>query len=220
MSFAIITRKRQPIMIDETIPISDKFVPAEEFVISDLETLKVLADPLRISIMEYLGKPGTVKEVARRLDKPPTKLYYHFNLLEKHGLIQMVETRIVSGIIEKHYQVAARVFRLEKGLLSPGSAEFDENLDVTLSSLFENVRDDIHSSIANGIVETGTSAPDHRRLLMTQAHFHLTPEQARMFYARLMSLLEEYGLDEAEVNEDAQPYKLLLLLHPSARGTP
>lgn len=205
-------------MIDETISISEKFIPAEELIISDLETLKVLADPLRISIMEYLGKPGTVKEVAGKLGKPPTKLYYHFNLLEKHGLLQMVETRIVSGIIEKHYQVAARVFRLEKGLLSPSSAEFDQNLEVTLTSLFENVREDIHTSIAVGRVETGADAPDHRRLLMSQAHFHLTPEQARTFYARLMSLLEEFDLEDAEDNSSAEPYKLLLMLHPSARG--
>lgn len=61
------------------------FKPTPEMIITDLETLKVLADPLRLSIIEYLSRPGTVKKIAEKLDKPPTKLYYHFNLLENMG---------------------------------------------------------------------------------------------------------------------------------------
>ena len=80
---------------------------ADAMKITDLESLKVLADPLRLSILEYLMKPSTVKRIAEKLGKPPTKLYYHFNLLEQHGLIQLVDTRVVSGIIEKHYQATA-----------------------------------------------------------------------------------------------------------------
>ncbi len=44
----------------------------DTMLISDLETLKVLADPLRLSILEYLVKPSTVKRIAEKLDKPPT----------------------------------------------------------------------------------------------------------------------------------------------------
>ncbi|MDX1990829.1 MAG: helix-turn-helix domain-containing protein [bacterium] len=205
-------------MIDETTPITEKFKPAEEMVISDLETLKVLADPMRINILEYLSKPGTVKQVAEKLNKPPTKLYYHFNLLEKHGLIQMVETRIVSGIIEKHYQIAARMFRLEKGLLSPGNAGFDEGLEVTLAGLFGDTRNDIYDSLAAGVIQTGPDAPDYRRLLMTQARLNLTPEQARSFYERLLSLLQEYDVDDSEVLDGTGPYKVLLMLHPTSRN--
>lgn len=208
-------------MIDETTPISEKFKPAEEFVISDLETLKVVADPLRLSILEFLSKPGTVKQVAEKLDMPPTKLYYHFNLLDKHGLIQMVETRIVSGIIEKHYQMAAHVYRLEKGLLAPGNADFDEGLEVTLSGIFGDVRNDIRDSILAGAVSTGPDAEDYRRLMMTQARLDLTPEQAKAFYDRLISLLNEFDHhdDEDESALDGtQPYKVLLLIHPTSRG--
>ncbi len=205
-------------MIDETTQISEKFKPAEEFIITDLETLKVLADPLRINILEYLSKPGTVKQVAEKLDKPPTKLYYHFNLLEKHGLIQMVETRIVSGIIEKHYQMAARVYRLEKGLLSPGTAEFDEGLEITLSGIFADARNDIRDSMAASVIEAGPDAPDHRRLLVTQGRLILKPEEAKTFYERLMSLIQEYNRDEDEAEDGIQPYKMLLMLHPTSRS--
>jgi len=67
------------------------------FIINDLETLKVVADPVRNQILEVLEKkPQNVKEVADKLGLAPSKLYYHFNMLEKVGLIKVVESRQVA----------------------------------------------------------------------------------------------------------------------------
>lgn len=193
------------------------FIPAEEFTVSDLETLKVLADPLRLSIIECLKKPSTVKKIAEKIDKPPTKLYYHFNLLEKHGLIQMVDTRIVSGIVEKHYQASAKVYRTEPGLLSPNSEEFDERFEIMVSGLFGDLRDDLRASVKSGTAVLGDSAPQHRRVLMTQGRLALSPQRAVDFYDRLLALFREFDEDEDDSNGDDGkiPYKLMLLVHPS-----
>lgn len=75
----------------------------DEMMIEDAETLRVLADPLRLRIRELMVRPCTVKQVAAVLGIAPTKLYYHINLLEKHKLIVVVAARVVSGIIEKQY---------------------------------------------------------------------------------------------------------------------
>ena len=40
-------------------------------------------------------------EYAGRLGLAPTRLYYHINLLEKHGLLVVDETRTVGNLIEK-----------------------------------------------------------------------------------------------------------------------
>ena len=84
----------------------------EEFIIENVEALKMIADPLRLQIIRNLDEPRTVKELAERLDKPATKLYYHVNQLEKHQIIRVVDTRIVSGIIEKHYRVTAKSYHV------------------------------------------------------------------------------------------------------------
>src|SRR3954467_12474429 len=95
--------------------------PPQLHTITTLDALKVFSDPLRQQIIEaLLDDAKTVKQVAVELDLAPTKLYYHVNLLEEHGLIQVTETRIVSGIIEKHYRAAAREFAIERSLLTPG----------------------------------------------------------------------------------------------------
>jgi DNA-binding transcriptional ArsR family regulator len=202
-------------MVEQTLP----FNPAKEMVIEDLETLRVLADPLRLSIIELLGKPGTVKRIAEKLNKPPTKLYYHFNLLEKHELITLVDTRIVSGIIEKHYQASARGYRLKRGLLSPGSEEPGQELDLTLSSMFEDTRNDIAESIRDGVLNLSEDASDHQRLMFSGGNLMLSDDQAVDFIKRLGMLMQEFQ-EKSEANEAdtaAHLHKLFFIYYPSSR---
>src|ERR1043165_6875903 len=70
----------------------------------EVATLKALADPTRIQILLDLGDASkTVKEVAAALGAGPTKLYYHFKILERAGLIRVTRRRMVSGIEERTY---------------------------------------------------------------------------------------------------------------------
>ena len=81
--------------------------------ISDLETLKVISDPLRLKIFRKIGSFNlsgelcTVKQVSDEIGLPAARLYYHFKLLESHGLLEVAETHVVSGIVEKRYRVPA-----------------------------------------------------------------------------------------------------------------
>ena len=64
------------------------------YVIRDLAQLKVLADPLRVRILEALcEQPRTTKQVAERLGEKPTKLYHHVEALDRAGLIELHSTR-------------------------------------------------------------------------------------------------------------------------------
>lgn len=198
------------------------FVPVEEIVIDDLETLKVMADPLRLRIRELMYEPCTVKQVAAELDIPPTKLYYHINLLEKHGLIVLVDTRIVSGIIEKHYQVASRGVRVSRNLLSPTGTAQGAGLDVTFTGLFDDTRQDLRASIQAGVVKIEEDAPTHETLLAASNRLVLTADQAKELYEQLKKILREYNdISEAQMAQPGQTdlhvYKMFLSLFPSKR---
>ena len=53
--------------------VGEDFEPAQDMVISKFDTLKVVADPTRLRILEVLiDQPLTVKQVARKLDIAPT----------------------------------------------------------------------------------------------------------------------------------------------------
>src|SRR5215203_2248130 len=108
-------------MSDEMQTFEEPFEVEKEYLVTSLETLKVMADPVRLHILENLvAKPMTVKELAKRLGSTPTKLYYHINLMEEHELIKVVSQRIVSGIVEKHYRTRAQSFDVDKSLLALG----------------------------------------------------------------------------------------------------
>ncbi len=192
----------------------------ELHVINTLEALKVFSDPLRQQIMESLLETAkTVKQVAAELNLAPTKLYYHINLLEEHGLIRVSETRVVSGIIEKHYTSAAHHFRINRALLSPGQ-EDSASVDAVFDAVVEPVRDDLRRSMAAGIITTyddidQPDAPQSHALRMWRTLAHMSVEQAEAFYARLATLLEEFEDMEQDESENAQAYTLVALVFPT-----
>jgi DNA-binding transcriptional ArsR family regulator len=171
----------------------------DAFVIDDLETLKVIADPLRKRIMELLEAPGTVKMVAQRLGMPPSKLYYHVNLLEDHGLLRVTDMRLVSGIVEKHYQVAARTINVKSGLLSPSVG--DDGLNMMLSEMLEETANDIRAAAREGVIDFETDAPKQRKLFMSRLEVTLTDEQALVFQEQLKAMIESLS-DAASDDED------------------
>ncbi|MBI5667678.1 MAG: helix-turn-helix transcriptional regulator [Chloroflexi bacterium] len=200
------------------------YKPIPEYVVNDLDTLRVLADPLRIQIIELVThEPRTVKQVAAVLELPPTKLYYHIKLLEEHGLIRVVDTRIVSGIVEKQYQATALSYHVNKGLFSPASPSGLEGLDMMLRGLFDDTRADIEESVAGGAIDVHAGedgdGPVNRMLLIARNTLHLLPEQADDFYRRLRALIREFvGEDERlSGSPDEQTYGLLVTLYPSTR---
>src|SRR5215213_2956379 len=166
--------------MSDTSQATDQTHIADEFIIDSLETLKVIADPLRKRIMEHFDTPKTVKEVAKLLGTTPSKLYYHVNLLEEHGLLRVTDTRIVSGIIEKHYQIAAIRFRVKSDLLSPIQDD-DENLNTMLANMLDFTKEEIRASVRAGIVAFGDDAPLHKKLYLTFSDSLITEEQAIEF---------------------------------------
>jgi len=198
----------------------------KERTISDLETLKVIADPLRIHILEIIalrneaGAGCTVKEIAQELERPPTKLYYHINQLEKHDFIRVAETRIVSGIIEKLYQITARRYHVDRDLLSPQAAPGGEEMDTLLTLLpgvFEATSRDIKRSLEAGLIDLSETGPKHHRLILSRLSLTLTEEQAASLYEQLDDWIQEYSQAEPDPDQ-ARHYSFLFALYPAATG--
>lgn len=187
--------------------------PQEELVIQDLETLRALSDPLRLRILELLAQPQTAKTVAAKLAIGKTKLYYHLNLLEKHGIIRVVRTRVVSGIIEKSYQVTALRFRPAKALLSSSDEGKDRGVAI-IDSILDATRTDLVHGLKTGTVEIGTDA-HLRKMLLGRVTMVLTPDQATSFMERFQALLAEMAQCEAPTAE-GRAYALTLAFFPKA----
>jgi DNA-binding transcriptional ArsR family regulator len=202
------------------------------FLVKDLETLKVLSDPLRMDILRLIsftnlkGRFATVKDLAEELDMPATKLYYHINLLEKHGLILVGDTQIVSGIIEKRYQVVAEDISIHKHIIATDESSKDEQLDQlleTLSSMLDsaylNLKKSLKTLHERQQLEKETD-PDTRMkfdLSFSNTEFYLTTRQAKELKRKLTELMEEYdSTSNKNIQKDAEGlnYGCTMILTP------
>src|SRR4051812_44337710 len=67
--------------------------------------------PLRMKILNFLTREAlTVTQTAERLGVHPANLTHHFRILQRAGLIRLVEKRDIGRVVEKYYAAVAEVF--------------------------------------------------------------------------------------------------------------
>lgn len=185
------------------------------FIIDNLDTLKVLADPLRLQILELLIlRPQTVKELGARLGLTASKLYYHVNQLEEHGLVQVAETRQVANMIEKTYSATTQELHIDPDLLSFSTSAGRENVHSMVLSTIDATREDLLRSLQARAFELDQGANEQpREVLINRMLSRMSDERAREFKDRLAALMEEFS---AEDNADHdQGFALTIAYYPT-----
>ncbi|MGI8929881.1 MAG: ArsR/SmtB family transcription factor [Candidatus Limnocylindria bacterium] len=90
--------------------------PEAYLTISRLDQLHALGDPTRWRILgRLLDGPGSIQALAQALKIPKGTIGHHVRVLHAAGLIRLVETNRVRGVVEKRYARVARQFRLKEG---------------------------------------------------------------------------------------------------------
>ncbi|WP_104814743.1 transcriptional regulator [Kitasatospora sp. MMS16-BH015] len=192
-------------------------LPAGEREVADVETLKALADPLRLAILRVLTgagpEPLAVKEIAAALGEAPSKLYRHIRQLEQTGLITVAATRLVSGILESRYLAAQRSLRLSREFLGP-SAEHPEALDALLAAIDAH-RAEFRAAALAGRIDLGSPAAETAGPTSAFAHatLRLAPDRQLELTRRLRSVLAEFRAEEESTSPDAVEVTLFSLLY-------
>ena len=110
------------------------------YTLENLDQVRILADPLRIRILEGFCEERTTKQVADLLGEKATKLYHHVDALERVGLIALSRTRPNRGTVEKYYLAVARTFRADSRVFQPkakGGSEKSVVLRQMMSTIFD-----------------------------------------------------------------------------------
>lgn len=199
------------------------FKPDARFEITKLETVRVLADPLRMRLIEAmaaeLDHPFSVKELAKALREPPTKLYYHVNMLQEHGLLVVTSNQLVSGILEKRYQLVAASIGVDRALLTAGDTGVGEALHGVLATIFSTAEEDVQAAIKAGIGSLyGGEEGTRERIVLSKSIDRLSPDEAKAFRDRLDALITEFGHgpDAGPANADDHLYGLVVAFYPMA----
>lgn len=89
-----------------------KLIPMIDLLLLDTEErIKAFTQPYRmklIHVFRQTRRPMTATEVAKVLGEGPGKVHYHMRILESAGIVKVVRTESVNGIIARYYEPTAR----------------------------------------------------------------------------------------------------------------
>lgn len=184
----------------------------EDFHIEDLDSLEVLNSPVRLRILHNLRKPGSVRDVAQALDVPVTRLYYHFNLLEEIGAIEIIETRKIGAMLQRIYRTAAKNFQAGPNLLD-NIDDKQKFAEIGAATVVDGARMDAETAIHDQLVKLEAGEEVEVLGSMGRTVVQLQPEQVKEFSKRLEELLVEiHNADDPE----GEAYGITWVFFPQA----
>lgn len=184
------------------------FEPLDVYEVDTIAKLRVIANPLRMRILECLiPQARTAKEVGELLKVQSNTRYYHISELEKAGMIKVVDTVITSGIQQKYYRATGRYFRIEPTLFHGGDPEPAEPVVSFLTNAITTAADDLRNAFSTGrIAQRPALTRVSRRLIKA------SPEKIAEFHRRLAALEEEFI---ALHDPDEESFELTYALFPN-----
>ncbi|MCB2224704.1 MAG: helix-turn-helix domain-containing protein [Actinobacteria bacterium] len=163
--------------------------------IEDMETFRIIDNPLRQRIWHLTRNPRSVGEIAERLGVPPTRLYYHVNMLADAGFLEVVEVRKSGAQLERVYQGRA-------GTLAP-SPEFLESIGdagkaahILAGALFDNSRTEVEALLAR------TFGGEDAFGTLARAVLQLPADDAQRFLDRIEDLAVEMRTASRECDDE------------------
>ena len=114
-----------------------------------LELMSVISSPMRFRIYQTLAKPMSVAELAAAFGMERKLLYYHIHVLEKHDLIEVVNTIEIGHLKKSIYKKKDMVLNV------------DSNAPVEVKSEAANALVTILMDITNEFRESVTKKDNH-----------------------------------------------------------
>lgn len=169
----------------------------KEKVIASLEEIKVFTDPFRMKVLfTFDEEPLTVKQIADKLGEIPSKVHYHVKELERIGVLEIVDKKEKSGIIEKYYFPTAERFRVEKVVVNEdGWKDHIENLRETV---FKNASEDFSNYLKK--------RHDDDKEILNYGILNLTDEE----FDELKKKLEELIERSSKKRKDTKTYTYIV----------
>ena len=139
----------------------------EVLVLRDLDCIKAIAHPRRVDILKTFNKePLAAKQLSEILDEPHAKINYHIKTLYNVGILQLVEEKIKSGIVEKYYYPTANNIVISRKIIDYSlGQELDE--DYVSISDFEDTIESFYDAAESGTLN-GDSILECDNVLLTE----------------------------------------------------
>lgn len=193
----------------------------EAYTLNNLDQMKVLADPLRIRVLEAFCQERTTKQVADLLGEKPTKLYHHVAALERVGLIAFSRSRQNRGTVEKYYLAVARTFRADSRAFDPKGEGLSEKSAVRqmVSTIFDTTSAELASLMEGG--EDAMKGIEEEGIV-SFLEIHASKEELKEVRDKLNEIVQSLAKDAEgrAPSDDAEQgrYRLTLAYYPLESG--
>ncbi|HEX8254495.1 MAG TPA: helix-turn-helix domain-containing protein [Thermoanaerobaculia bacterium] len=176
----------------------------QELLLRDFETLRVLADPLRLRLFEVFKQPTTAKQAAALLGEKLSRIYHHVDALSGAGLIELVDTQQKRGTVEKYYRAAAQRVTVDPAIFRTGDVAVEAGeLSASLFGAALELAADETRKLAKRALEPGLEA-----LLV-----HVLHNGTKADFAELRTTLAELA-GRVKPSRGRTKYRLLVALYP------
>lgn len=166
-----------------------------ERILSTLDEIKVISDSFRLKILLLFGDdstPLTVKQMAVKLEEIPSKVHYHVKELERIKVLEIVETKEKSGIVEKFYMPTAKMFKVQRDI----NIQEEEN-ELLIA------RKNILDSMCQDFLTADNSKKQGDKIVLNYSSTYLTNEDI----SQLEKLIIDF-IDSRPKAPDSKPYML------------
>jgi DNA-binding transcriptional ArsR family regulator len=178
----------------------------------DREQLRLLADPLRQEILGLLcSEELSTAQLAGRVRRPPSNLYYHTDRLREAGLIRVVRRRRVRGAVEKFYRAVAHSFTAPPALLRTGGDAAQSELAAVIEAMMQSVLTRFLESVERGLIGSG---PGQAVPMVTSLTVRTTGARLQELRDRLEQCVRAMQQESDPTSDDAVEYALFDMFFP------
>jgi DNA-binding transcriptional ArsR family regulator len=187
----------------------------DEIHVLSREQLRVLANPLRLRILNRLCRRSmSTAELQRELGDAPSNLYHHVGKLVDAGLLRLVRTAPRRGAVERYYRAVAPGFTVPPELLVVGAEGAHPEIVATVRGMLEDALAALAESLRRGL--SGPEPPAEVPMV-TGFELRASRERIEELRRRIQALTEEI-LAGPDAGEGAPGYAFLVMFFPVAPG--
>lgn len=149
--------------------------------------VRIFSNPFRmkiLSLFQFDIIPLTVKQMADKLGEVPSKVHYHVKELEKISVLEIVETREKSGIVEKYYFPTAENFLVDNIIKTSKTNVYEDGQDDFIGLALKEVNKNLDS-----FREHVNENEDSGRLI-SQLDGYLTPAETRELHDIIVNYIK------------------------------
>lgn len=158
--------------------------------LTTIDEIKAYSDPYRLKIIAFLKnnrEEATVKQIADFFEEVPSKVYYHVKKLERVGIVKLVKTEEIKGIIAKYYSLTAHDFRIENQDIKRKTREiYNSQISMVINDYYEKSKEKIIGSIENRDEE------DFKSINLNFDELYLTKEEFLVLNSEIKNIISKY----------------------------